>query len=198
MIKIREAVVVEGKYDKIRLESMLDTVIVTTDGFGIFRDKEKLSLLRRLAESRGLLILTDSDSAGFLIRGHLTGVISPSLIKHAYIPEILGKERRKSAPSKEGTLGVEGMSTEVLLSALERAGVMCGAAEPPCTHPITREDFFADGLSGGTGSSEKRGRLLSALGLPSKMSSKALLNVINSVTDYESYKEIMKTINEQR
>ena len=194
MIRIREAVIVEGKYDKIRLSSLIDALIIPTDGFGIFRDREKMSLLRRLAETRGLLVITDSDSAGFVIRNHLRSCIPPEQIKHAYIPDVPGKERRKASPSKEGKLGVEGMSTEALMSALRRAGVLC--SESPSSargetegQQITRADFYRCGLSGGETSSAKRAALLRHLGLPEKMTAKALLGVINDCMTSEEFYE---------
>lgn len=190
MIKISEAVIVEGKYDKIRLSSLIDALIITTDGFGIFKNKEKMNLLRRLARTRGLLVITDSDSAGFVIRNHLRSCIPPELIKNAYIPDVAGKERRKSSPSKEGKLGVEGMSTDALLEALRRAGVICQevpAAPDNRGKPITQADFFRCGLSGGENSSEHRARLLKHLGLPEKMTAKSLLGVINDCMTYEEF-----------
>ena len=192
MIKIKEAVIVEGKYDKIRLSSLIDALIITTDGFGIFKDKEKMNLLRRLAETRGLLVITDSDSAGFVIRNHLRSCIPPERIRHAYIPDVFGKERRKAFPSKEGKLGVEGMSTEALLAALQRAGVTC--EESPTIQPsdkerqtITQADFYRCGLSGGENSATERARLLRHLGLPEKITAKALLGVINDCMTPEEF-----------
>ncbi len=183
MMKIKEAVIVEGKYDKIRLSSLIDALIITTDGFGIFRDREKMKMLRRLAETRGLLVITDSDSAGFVIRNHLRSCIPPQYIKHAYIPDVFGKERRKTTPSKEGKLGVEGMSTEALVEALRRAGVDCCDSEPAGSEKpariITRADFYRCGLSGGENSSALRSELIAYLGLPEHMTAKALLGVIN-------------------
>ena len=194
MIRIKEAVIVEGKYDKIRLSSMIDALIITTDGFGIFRNREKMNMLRRLAETRGLLVITDSDSAGFVIRNHLRSCIPPDRIKHAYIPDVFGKERRKSAPSKEGKLGVEGMSTEALAEALRRAGVICGETSPDDTRQpsrlITQADFYRCGLSGGQNSSALRAQLMSHLGLPERMTSKALLGVINdymTADEFDAY-----------
>lgn len=192
MIKIKEAVIVEGKYDKIRLSSLIDALIITTDGFGIFRDREKMNLLRRLAETRGLLVITDSDSAGFVIRNHLRSCIPPERIKHAYIPDVSGKERRKTSPSKEGKLGVEGMTTEAIIQALQRAGVICGESGSlrdggEETKKITRSDFYRCGLSGGENSSENRRLLLRHLGLPEKMSAKALLGVINDCMTPEEF-----------
>lgn len=197
MIAIREAIVVEGKYDKIRLESVVDTVIIPTDGFGLFRDKEQLTLLRRLAEKRGLLVLTDSDSAGFVIRNHLIGVIPPEQIKHAYIPEIVGKERRKSAPSKEGLLGVEGMDTAVLEQALRRAGAtILGEDTPYETAGIDRLRLYEDGLIGGEGSAIRRKRLLNRWGLPDKLSTARLLEVINATMTAEAYEKSVQSLDE--
>ena len=190
-IRIREAVIVEGRYDKIRLDSLIDGLIITTEGFGIFRDREKMAMLRRLAETRGLLVITDSDSAGFVIRNHLRSCIPPELVRHAYIPDISGKERRKDAPSKEGKLGVEGMPSEVLLDALRKAGVVCEESLPQdaSAQRIGRRDFYRCGLSGGENSAALRAGLLKYLGLPARMTSKALLGVINEyMTPDEFYR----------
>lgn len=190
-IKIQEAVVVEGRYDKIKLESLIDGLIITTDGFGIFRDEEKMALLRHLAETRGLLILTDSDGAGFLIRNHLKACLPADRLRHAYIPDIYGKERRKDTASKEGKLGVEGMPLEVLRECLEKAGVCCTSAEgdAPPRQPIDRADFYRVGLSGGEGSAARRAALLDDLGLPARMSASALRSVIN---DYMTREEFLR------
>lgn len=199
-IKIKEAVIVEGRYDKIRLDSLIDGLILTTDGFGIFKNKEKMAMLRHLAETRGLLIITDSDSAGFVIRNHLKSCIPPQYIKHAYIPDIFGKERRKTEPSKEGKLGVEGMSTAILLESLRKAGISCETSPkiPPNgdnnsneDKKITRADFYRAGLSGGPNSTEKRAALLLHLGLPARMTANALLGVIN---DYMTREEFLEFI----
>lgn len=195
-IKIKEAVIVEGRYDKIRLDSLIDGLIITTNGFGIFKDKEKMQMLRHLAETRGLLVITDSDSAGFVIRNHLKSCIPPQYIKHAYIPDIFGKERRKTAPSKEGKLGVEGMSAEVLLESLRRAGIACeNASDGPRSGDndtkITRADFYRAGLSGGANSAQKRAALLLHLGLPARMTANALLGVINDYMTREEFQEFI-------
>ncbi|MBQ9993559.1 MAG: DUF4093 domain-containing protein [Clostridia bacterium] len=190
-IKLKEVVIVEGKYDKIRLESLIDAIIITTDGFGIFNDSEKRTLIRRMADERGLLILTDSDGAGFVIRNYISGWVDSSKIKHAYIPQLLGKERRKAAPSKEGTLGVEGMENEVLLSALRRAGVSTLSHGDTISEPITRMTLFEDGVIGGDNSDVLRAKLLRELGLPSMMSTNALLSVINLVTDMSEYRRLI-------
>lgn len=182
MIKVNEVIVVEGRYDKNTLSQIIDGTIIETEGFGIFSDKEKLALLRRLAEKRGLVILTDSDGAGFVIRNYLKGSIDPKFVKNAYIPDVMGKEKRKCSPSKEGKLGVEGMSREVIISALMRAGVSFaedGGEKPYGT--ITKADLFALGLSGGSGSREKRQRLLKELDLPEKLTSNALLDILNAL-----------------
>lgn len=193
MISIRQAVIVEGKYDKIRLSSLLDTLILTTDGFAIFRDKERMELIRRIAASRGIVILTDSDSAGFLIRSHLTGSIPKEQIRNAYIPDVYGKEKRKTAAGKEGKLGVEGMDSQTLLQALERAGVFCENASYR-ERTVTKADLFTDGLSGGESSRQKRLLLCRALGLPERLSQNALLEVLNSLYSYEEYHQAVEAL----
>lgn len=183
MLRIREAIVVEGRYDKNTLSQLVDTVIVTTNGFGIFKDKAQLALLRRLAAERGLVILTDSDGAGFVIRNYLRGGLPPAQVKHAYIPDLPGKERRKASPGREGKLGVEGMRPQVLEDALRRAGAAV-LEEPAPAAPagrLTKADLFALGLSGGPGAAERRKRLLRELALPEHMSANALLAVVNGV-----------------
>ena len=184
MLRIREAIVVEGRYDKNTLSQMVDTVIVETSGFGIFKDKERLALLRRLAEKRGLIVLTDPDGAGFVIRSHLKGSIPPEQVKHAYVPDVYGKERRKRQGGKEGKLGVEGMRPEVLEAALRRAGATfldeTGEAAPK-RQAITKADLMALGLSGGPGAAERRKELLHRLELPERLSPNALLEVLNAL-----------------
>ena len=199
LIKIKEAIIVEGKYDKIRLESLIDGLIIPTDGFRIFKHPEKQAMLRRLAEKCGLLILTDSDSAGFIIRNFIHGIVPSNQIKHAYIPDILGKEGRKDAPSKEGKLGVEGMETSALLAALRTAGINrpagCAATPPQeGNKSITKTMLFEDGLSGGKGSKELRRKLLSHLNLPENMTANAMLDVINALLTAEEYREIVSTL----
>ena len=188
MLRIREAIVVEGRYDKNTLAQLVDTVILETSGFGIFKDGEKLALFRRLAEERGLIILTDPDGAGFVIRNFLKGSIPPDRVKHAYVPDILGKERRKRAPGKEGKLGVEGMRPAVLEEALRRAGATFldgSGAEGTPRRPLTKADLFALGLSGGPGAAEKRKNLLKRLSLPEHLSPNAMLEVLNALYSYE-------------
>ena len=196
MLKVREVVVVEGRYDKNTLSQLIDGTIVETSGFGIFSDKEKLALFRLLAETRGLVVLTDSDGAGFVIRNYLKGAIDPRFVKHAYIPDIAGKERRKSAPSKEGKLGVEGMRPEALIEALRNAGVDFGEGEPQTLMaPITKADLYELGLTGGSGSGEKRLALLGRLGLPAKLTANALLEVLNLLMTREAFFALMRESN---
>lgn len=188
VLRIREAIVVEGRYDKNTLSQLVDTVILETSGFGIFKDKERLALFRRLAEERGLIILTDPDGAGFVIRNFLKGSIPPDRVKHAYVPDILGKERRKRIPGKEGKLGVEGMRPQQLEEALRRAGAtFLDKAEERAMprRPITKADLFTLGLSGGPGASEKRRALLQKLALPEHLSPNAMLEVLNALCSYE-------------
>lgn len=189
MIKIKEAIVVEGKYDKNTLRQIFDAVIVETGGFRIFKDAELLSYLRRLAETRGLLILTDSDRAGFLIRGHLKGAIDPKYIKQAYIPDIFGKEKRKTQASKEGKLGVEGMDRETLIESLRRAGATVDDIPGTKKSEITKARLYADGLNGTPGSSERREKLLKLLGLPVRLTGNGLLDALNSMITMEEYEK---------
>lgn len=194
MIKIKEAVIVEGKYDKIKLSGILDTVIIETDGFAIFKDKEKQKLIRFLSEKRGIIIMTDSDSAGFKIRNFINGITKSNNIKNVYMPDIYGKEKRKTESSKEGKLGVEGMKTDVIISALNKAGVLCSENEKTNGKEITHTDFFEDGVSGGENSSEIRKMLAKELELPERMSSSSLLKIINSYMTYDEYKEAIKIV----
>ena len=195
-MKIREAIVVEGRYDKNTLSQLVDTVILETSGFGIFKDKEKLSLLRRIAAARGIILLTDSDGAGFVIRNYLKGALPKEQVKHAYIPDIPGKERRKRQPGKEGKLGVEGMSQAVLEKALRQAGatVLDEEAVSQLPPPLTKADLYACGLTGGEGSREKRGRLLKSLDLPEHLSPNAMLPVLSALYDRESLLEKMRCL----
>ena len=188
MRSVKEVIVVEGRYDKNTLSQAVDAVIIETSGFGIFNDGEKQKLLRRMAEARGLVVLTDSDGAGFVIRNFIKGCVDPSLVKHAYIPDVPGKERRKSAPSKAGTLGVEGMSPEVLTAALERAGATFeDGAEPRKISRITKADMYKKGLSGGSGSAERRRELLKKMDLPERLTADGLLDVLNAVMTREEF-----------
>lgn len=181
MVKIREAIVVEGRYDKNTLSQIVDAPILQTDGFGIMKDPEKLELLRAVAIKRGLIIFTDSDGAGFVIRNFLKSAIPGEYLKHAYIPDVPGKERRKSTPGKEGKLGVEGMTPEVILNCLRRAGATLEGEMAPskCGGEMTKLDMFLLGLSGGPDSKQKRMALKKMLELPEHMSANALLQALN-------------------
>ena len=192
MIHVIGAIVVEGKYDKIRLSGIVDCPVITTDGFGVFKSEEKKALIRRYAENGGVTILTDSDSAGFRIRGYIKGFVSKGEVRNAYIPDVYGKERRKAKPSCEGKLGVEGIPDEALISALEKAGVIGG--EPKEGRRILRQDLFDDGLFGGKDSSKKRAALLKKLGLPERLSTSGLLDVLNSSFDYDAYRSAVDEI----
>ena len=190
MLRIQEAIVVEGRYDKNTLSQVVDTVILETGGFGVFRNQELVALLRRLAEERGLIVLTDSDGAGFLIRGHLKSALPPDKVKHAYTPDVPGKERRKRAPGKEGKLGVEGMSPAVLEEVLRRAGATF-LEEPPGGSPprtaITKADLYLLGLTGTPDSARRRAALLRHLDLPEHLSTNALLPVLNALYDRAAF-----------
>ncbi len=190
MIKIDEVIVVEGKSDKIKLERLMDAVIIETGGFRIFKDAELRNMLRDLAEKRGLIILTDSDSAGFAIRSAITGSIDPKFIKNAYISEVKGKERRKRNPSKEGLLGVEGVSDADIFEALRRAGVKLNENEAETnenTRKITKTDLFEDGFTGSENSAERRKKLEQTLNLPTHLSTNKLLEVLNILLTYDEY-----------
>lgn len=190
MLKIKEAVLVEGRYDKNALSQVVDTLIIESSGFGIFNNSEKMALLRLIAEKRGLIVLTDSDGAGFVIRNHIKSCIPPELIKHAYIPDIYGKEPRKDRPSKEGKLGVEGMRPQVLLHALRQAGATFDDSTPRPGGTITKADMYARGLSGKAGSREKRAELLKRLSLPGQLTADGLLQVLNVIMDREEFYEL--------
>ncbi len=186
MIKIKQAVIVEGKYDKIKLESIIDALIITTEGFEIFRDSEKMSMIRRLSETNGILIMTDSDVAGFKIRSYISGCVDTKNIYHAYIPDILGKESRKEKGSKEGKLGVEGIPSKLIVEALERAGVICENSEHNKGF-MTKYRLYEDGITGGKDSRNLRKALLKNLGLPERLSANSLVKVINESVDEGEY-----------
>ena len=192
MVKIREAILVEGRYDKNTLSQIVDAPILETAGFGIFKDKKQMALLRQVAQKRGLIVFTDSDGAGFVIRNHVKSAIPGKYLKHAYIPDILGKEKRKSAPGKEGKLGVEGMSPEIILEALRRAGATIEGEEAAASQQITKQDLMELGLSGGADASAKRLVLLKKLNLPEHMSANAMLQALNLLYSLEELKEILK------
>ena len=192
MIKIREAIVVEGRYDKNTLSQIVDAPILETSGFRVFKDKKQLAFLRRVAYERGLIVFTDSDGAGFLIRNHLKSAIEPQYLKHAYIPDIYGKEKRKAAPGKEGKLGVEGMKPEVVVEALRRAGATVEGENVQSVSQITKQDLMELGLSGGKDSSQKRLALLKKLELPEHMSANAMLQALNLLYDLDELKQMMQ------
>ncbi|MBR2421725.1 MAG: DUF4093 domain-containing protein [Oscillospiraceae bacterium] len=192
MLKIKEAIVVEGRYDKNTLAQLVDAPILETSGFGIMKDKQQLQLLRKVAELRGLIIFTDSDGAGFVIRNYLKGAINGKYLRHAYIPDIPGKERRKAAPGKEGKLGVEGMTPQVILDALRKAGATVLGEEP--LRPagcITKQNMMELGLSGGQNSSFLRKELLKKLDLPEHMSANALLQALNLLYSLDELRVIV-------
>lgn len=194
MFKIQEAIVVEGRYDKNTLSQVVDTLILETNGFGLFKDPERMTLLRKAAEKRGIIVLTDSDGAGFVIRNRIKSSIPQELVKHAYIPDVYGKEKRKRRPGKEGKLGVEGMPPKVIEDVLRRAGATflgedtakgAGAA-------LTKGDLFIAGLTGGEGSAQRRLELLKKLELPEHMSTNTLLAVLNGCYSAEEARELLK------
>ena len=196
MVKIREAIVVEGRYDKNTLSQIVEAPIFQTDGFGILKNKEQLDLLRRVAVQRGLIVFTDSDGAGFVIRNFLKGAIQPQYLKHAYIPDIPGKEKRKASPGKEGLLGVEGMTPEIILNALTRAGATMEKDGVNAYRPassITKQDLVEMGLSGGPNSAQLRLKLLKKLGFPVHMSANAMLQALNLLYTKGELLEILST-----
>ena len=194
MVKIKEAIVVEGRYDRNTLSQIVDAPILETSGFGIFKDKQQMALLRRIAETRGLIVFTDSDGAGFVIRNHIKSAIPGKYLKHAYTPDVLGKERRKAAPGKEGKLGVEGMSREIILEALRKAGATIEGEEGISSHQITKQDLMSLGLSGGADASTRRLALLKKLGLPERMSPNAMLQALNLLYSLEELELILKNL----
>ena len=193
MIKIREAIVVEGRYDKNTLSQIVDAPILETSGFGIFKDKKQLAFLRKVAMTRGLIILTDSDGAGFVIRNHLKSAIDPKYLKHAYIPDVFGKERRKATAGKEGKLGVEGMHPETLVEALRRAGATFEDESPRTLQSITKQDLAELGLSGGKDSSFRRKALLKKLELPEHMSANAMLQALNLLYSLDELRRMVQS-----
>ena len=192
MVKIREAIVVEGRYDKNTLSQIVDAPILETSGFGIFKDKQQMALLRQVAEKRGLIVFTDPDGAGFVIRNHIKSAIAGKYLKHAYIPDIMGKERRKKTGSKEGKLGVEGVSREIILEALRRAGATIEGEESSSQSQITKQDLVELGLSGGADASIKRRVLLKKLDLPEHMSANAMLQALNLLYSLEELKSLLE------
>lgn len=191
-IKLSEAVIVEGKYDKIKLSNILDAFIIETNGFAVFKDKTKLSFIKKLAKERGIIVLTDSDHAGFMIRNYISSGVPKEQIKNVYIPDIFGKEKRKNAPSKEGKLGVEGMTKEVIVEALSKAGIT--SSKSVCSDPVTTVDFYDLGLTGGTGSKAKRKALCKALDLPEFLSTSSLISCINNFMTKEEFYSVCQNL----
>ena len=194
MIRIKEAIVVEGRYDKNTLSQIVDATIFETNGFGIFKDVQRMELLRRVAKTRGLIVFTDSDGAGFLIRNRIKSCISGEYLKHAYIPDVYGKERRKAAPGKEGKLGVEGMTKNVIIEALRRSGATIEGGNVAQAKQITKQDLMELGLSGGPDASAKRLSLLKKLELPEHMSANAMLQALNVLYTLDELVDFMKDL----
>ncbi len=197
MRHVKEAIVVEGKYDAQRVRAAVSGTVVETGGFRVFKDSEKVNMLRQLAAARGLIILTDSDSAGMVIRNHLLGCIPGEQIKNAYIPPIPGKERRKATPSAEGLLGVEGMDADTVVAALQRAGATFeDGGEKAGSLMLTKSDLVEAGLSGGTDSAVRRRRLLTLLGLPTYLSANRLLEVLNTTLTPDRWRQLLNTLDD--
>ena len=192
MIRIREAILVEGRYDKNTLSQIVDTAIFECGGFGIFKNKEQMELLRKVAQKRGLIVFTDSDGAGFVIRNHVKSAIDNACLKHAYIPDVYGKERRKAAPGREGKIGVEGMTRDVLLEALRRSGATFEGESVTVSGRITKQDMMELGLSGGKDSAERRRKLLQKLGLPERMSANAMLQALNLLYTKQELEKLLE------
>ena len=195
MVKIKEAIVVEGRYDKNTLSQIVDAPIFETNGFGIFKDRAQMALLRQVAQRRGLIVFTDADGAGFVIRNHIKSAIPAKYLKHAYTPDIFGKERRKSAPGKEGKLGVEGMNPKIILEALQAAGATMEGQGHIAAQTITKQDLVELGLSGGANSAEKRLSLLKKLNLPERMSANAMLQALNLLYTLEELTDLLQENN---
>lgn len=192
MIKIKQAVIVEGKYDVIKLSNIIDAIIIKTDGFGVFKNKEKQKLIRSMAQKNGIVVLTDSDGAGFVIRNFLNSSIPPEQIINVYIPDIFGKEKRKTQVSKEGKLGVEGVDEEIILQALTKAGVFCEENDNEQRRLIKNSDLYEWGLSGKPNSQEKRQKLLQKLDLPQRMSTSSMIKILNSFVSFEDFENTVK------
>ena len=193
MLKLKEVVIVEGKYDKIKLSQILDALIIDVGGFNIFKNKEKVQMIKKLADKNGILILTDSDHAGFMIRNYLNGIIPQDKIKHAYIPDIIGKEKRKKTYSKERKLGVEGVDDKIILNAINKVSLK-KEEKTNNIKEITKMDFYEDGLSGRDNSSDKRKKLLKKLNLPENLSQNALIKVLNKTISYDEYKRVVEEL----
>ena len=191
-IRLSQAVIVEGKYDKLKLSGILDAFIVETNGFGIFKDKQRLAFIKKLAKERGIIVFTDSDHAGFMIRNYISSGIPKEQITNVYIPDVFGKERRKERPSKEGKLGVEGMSVQALLDALDKANITGQRVE--CADPVTNYDMYDMGLSGTPDAKSRRNALLKELDLPEFLSTSALLSCINNMMTRDEFIALCKRL----
>lgn len=196
MLKIKEAIVVEGIYDQNKINQLVDATVITTNGFRIYKDKKKIEMIRRFAATTGIIIFTDSDRAGFQIRNYIKNLVGNKNVKHAYIPDIKGKERRKSTPSKEGFLGVEGVSDDVIVNALKSAGIT-EQKLPEDIRLISKVDLFADGLSGSADSRILRDRLIKNLELPARISVNMLLDVLNGLYGYDEYKKMVSELKKE-
>ena len=194
MLKLKEAVIVEGRYDKIKLSGIIDAPIIETNGFRVFSDKEKQSLIRQIAATRGILVFTDSDSAGFVIRNFLRGSIPTEQIRHAYIPQISGKEKRKSAPGKEGFLGVEGVTDEVIIEAVRRSGATIIGEKAVMSPGVTKADLYSLGLTGTQNAAHLRQKLLQRLNMPTYLTTNAMLTAINCLYSLEELKTVLTEI----
>lgn len=191
MLTVKEAIIVEGRYDKIKLGGIVNAPIIETNGFRVFSDKEKQSLIRQIANVRGILILTDSDSAGFVIRNFIKGTVPADKIKHCYIPQIEGKEKRKNEKSREGLLGVEGVTDEVIIDAIRKSGATILGEDAPPSENITKADLCALGLAGGENAAKNRQALLKKLDLPTYLSSNAMLAALNCLYSLKELKELV-------
>lgn len=200
MYRIKETIVVEGVYDKIKLSRFIDAVIIATNGFCVFSDKSVVESIKQMAEKTGVVILTDSDSAGFKIRNYIKQFLPKDKVKHAYVPDIYGKEKRKREAGKEGLLGVEGINDDIILSALRDAGceIDGGRTEEKCGREITKADLYMAGLSGGEGSREKRNALAASLGIPMKISANMLLDILNRLLNFDEFCEIIQNIEQDK
>ena len=191
---LKEAVIVEGRYDKIKLSGIIDSPIIETNGFRVFKDSEKLSLIRRIAAARGILIFTDSDGAGFVIRNFLNGAVPKEQVKHCYIPQLAGKEKRKAQAGKEGLLGVEGMSDEVIIEAIRRSGATIIGEERSVDREISKADLFSLGLTGAENSAKLRQTLLRELDMPTYLSTNAMLTALNCLYSYKELKQLVENL----
>ena len=194
MLRLKEAVIVEGRYDKIKLSQLIDAPIIETGGFRVFNDKQKQSLIRQIAEARGILVLTDSDGAGFVIRNFLKGTVAPDKIKHCYIPQIQGKEKRKPQKSREGLLGVEGVTDEVIIEAIRKCGAQIIGEDKPRENQITKADLCLLGLTGGINAAQNRQKLLKHLDMPTYLSTNAMLTALNCLYSIKELKELLQEL----